>query len=234
MLHLYTGTSVGQANAILCTESVSCKQLTLCALISGIVGYTLFRETNNTKIKRALTIWHTAYSSLSQVKTLSDMQLFLQKHSFLEHDVAISHGELEARYMSSCKPWNWTDDMRDAYTKIKILDLLFEHKEIICAQQSLHEDEICKIARLTYGNKTCYALCECLEKLHQSINMIKNICIQDGYSFLSEVFVRLQKAHKTLAASEHYAYEKRCLSDACHKIMMARIEGTSQRLFRKC
>lgn len=181
-----------------------------------VAAYFCFRESNSKKVTRALDVWNKVESSLRRVQTLQDVQKFLQKFNNLEQDVFNSYEELSARYMNLA-PWNWTLEMKVAYKRMKFLFILFKHKEVICCQKDMTEEELCKLSRVKYGAQTPYALCRYSNLLDDGIKEIFVLSKEFSCSFGKFVKEKLQIAFNVLIHSDHYMYEQRCLSDANQK-----------------
>lgn len=98
--------------------------------------YWIQREPNSAKVRRAQLLIHNYKQQCKpiflEINSEQDLKDFVARMNDnknvcigLRKIVQASYKELQDRYVSKFKPWNWTDDMRQAYKEIQEVDEAF-------------------------------------------------------------------------------------------------------------
>lgn len=175
--------------------------------------YFVNRESNDSKVRRALGIWNQVSKDLNSISTLANLRNFLYKFDHLNELVMESYGELTGRYTSWVTPWNWTNDMKDAHEKMTFLYALFKYKEVLNMLE-YGESDLIKVAAATYSLQTAYPVCEYVTKLQADIAALKSISRHSASKCLNIMLQELHMILKVFASSETYVQEHRMLQTA--------------------
>lgn len=174
--------------------------------------YILNRESNSSKVKRALSIWSQMNTELKQISSVQELQDFIYTFKDLESDVYNSYNSLSDRYGSWVKPWNWTADMQIAYTKMQLVSRIFRYKDILLMNHESNESELITIATGSCSMNTAYPICAYVEKLNLDIKNLKSFV--DSYKAAAVVLEKISHALQVLVSSQTYVAERRALEDA--------------------
>lgn len=176
--------------------------------------YLVNREPNVQQVKRALSLWAQMNVQLTRIVTLHDVQLFINNFQHLEQYVVKSYTELNNRYGSWVKPWNWTSDMKKAFEKMQLASILFKYQQILTINSGYNEAELLKIATGEYSVMTAYPVCAYVQNLQADMEIVQKFVTMPSYKFASIVQRELNKVLRIIAASDTYITEKRLLQDA--------------------
>lgn len=181
--------------------------------------YIAHRESNMSKVKRAMSLWMHMNAKLNDIATLQDVQNFVYNFKHLEQSVLDSYTSLNNRYGSWVKPWNWTSEMQKAHTKMKLASMIFSYQDIIIMQHEYNEVDLLKIATADFSTVTAYPVCAYVDKLQSDIEIMKGFA--SAYNAASVMLRELNKALRIIAGSKDYVEERRALQDAIARERLA-------------
>jgi len=165
------------------------------------------REPNSVKINRVNKLW-TQVSSNLKVSNVQELQMFLLPCKNLVNPILDSSKEMNARYASWVKPWNWTAEMKIACEKINHLATVFRYYNVICAWNSFGDDkELVKLVKKIQRGESRYPLCVMVNQLKIDIQLLHSSKYHCGFELV--VLDILEETLDTVLSSEDYTEELR-------------------------
>lgn len=160
--------------------------------VLGTTAYWAFRESNEAKIQRVHRLYYfytgNLHEQLASITTLQDMIYFLSHSIKFKKEVLVFsdfvhqlYREMSARYTSWLKPWNWSQEMKREYERIKELHNVLQLIDImICYQpfildwrNSFDEAAVIKQAQILCRGTTVYPLCTCVDMIKKDLAFLK-------------------------------------------------------------
>lgn len=178
-------TEVSVSDALI--KSVAAVALTYTAYKTG--SYLYNRESNGIKVSRLNKLWNSLTYDM-HFSNLQDVQKFLRQTAPFVRPVLDSYAEMEARYNSWAKPWNWTSEMRVAYQKAKLLSVLFRYYDIIAdwSQLSSSEQALVKCMKKRNKGSSRFPLLDTVAQLRFDLETLESSLYKCGFeSILSAV-----------------------------------------------
>jgi hypothetical protein len=171
------------------------KTLALVAGASVVAGtgiYWAVRESNAVKMERAEK-WLKYYASglhyeLVQIISFEDMQKFAKKPIRFKKEIQIfcdevdrSYAEMDARYGSWIKPWNWTAEMKytharitELYQTMHLIKMIFKYQPLMISwNDDLDEATIVKNVQTVCQGTSSYPLCACAQMMKDDLAFLR-------------------------------------------------------------
>lgn len=196
------------------------------AVTTALVIYIAMRESNDVKVERFYKLQQAYQSTIERhmlsINTQADLISFAKQSWKVKEELHLIHSlveksyeELNARYNTWFKPWNWSDTMKISwnqsaclYNKVCFLLDIFKWSRFLEKDVNLLTDqELVKIARTVSASNSVYPIVTCVEMLEQAVARCKWQYSNIGCSFL---FIdTLQQIAAALYATEQYANDKK-------------------------
>lgn len=195
-------------------------------VIAGTGVYLAMRESNIMKIERAEN-WLKYYAGglhydLAQIVTLKDMQKFVQKPTRFKKEIQVfcdevarSYVEINARYGSWIKPWNWNAVMKHTYVRIKelyqttkLINMMFKYQPMIISwSDDLDELVIVKSAQMICQGESSYPLIYCAQMMKEDLKFLHKT--QFKISCDIALIDMLETLKEFIVSTQTYVEEKR-------------------------
>lgn len=187
-------------------KSIAAVALTYTAYKTG--SYLYSREPNGVKVDRLNKLWSSLTYDM-HFSSLQDVQKFLKQTAPFVRPVLDSYAEMEARYNSWAKPWNWTSEMRVAYQKAKLLSVLFRYHDIIVDWGQLSSDEQALVKSMKKRNKgnSRFPLLDTVAQLRFDLDTLESSLYTCGFE--SILFVVLDTCLDFVLSCDEYTEELR-------------------------
>lgn len=119
---------------------------------------------------------------------------------------------VENRYGSWIKPWDWSQDMQQAYDKIRLITVLYGYIPLLQKAEALTGENVLQFARETFCYMNQYPCLLCFNNLDQDIQFVHaNLKTIDTrlVPLLKEILPILEKSRKLLRIEKEYLDEAR-------------------------
>lgn len=186
-------------------KSIAAVTMALVAYKTG--SYLHSRESNLSKMDRLQNLWQKLSPSM-KFNTVYDMQQFLVQFHALRALVLSSYKEMNARYNSWIKPWNWSAAMQTSFQKAELLAILFDFRDIICAWNSLQsEQEVVQLVKKKLQGSYAYPLIKTASDLEHDIAVLKSLQLSVGFEVVLKDL--LEEVLEVILSSDDYLQERR-------------------------
>lgn len=216
--------------------------LALVAGATAVVGTTVYwsmRESNDEKIERVHD-WMTYYSGnlhhdLAKITNMNDMQEFANQSLKFKKEIAVfckgvhqSYAEMNARYNSWVKPWNWSSKMKTAYRHIKelhtvvcMIEIMFQFQPFMTLlDQEFDEAMMVKKAHSVCHGASSYPMIYCVHAIHNSLYFLQKNYLKVSCDIVLIEF--LEKILDLIVNSTQYIEERRIQEEMAIKEREAR------------
>ncbi|MBM18299.1 MAG: hypothetical protein CL947_04500 [Epsilonproteobacteria bacterium] len=181
--------------------------------LSLFASYLCCRESNAIKIDRVNNLWSKFNMMLEQngskkdeLQKVYDISTELQK---FEDEIQTAYSALYHRW-TFLKPWNWTNEMRDAYYKSCLLHCLSHYHTIMLLEQAnqLDEHHLLLLARHLYGLNSSLPLVVYFDMLKRDVSNISQSLKAFSTPWAKAVESTMLKALRILSVSEQCLQER--------------------------
>lgn len=194
------------------------------AIVVGTAVYVARRETNESKINRVHKLIDLygvkiqgVLSKLMDNQDISNCIPLLsrsKKEIISMYDATAQlYQEMNNRYNSWVTPWNWTDDMKQAFEAIKklyqealILKMIIDHSPLL--QVDLADEEaLVKAARVFCAGASCYPVVTTVARLQDDMQVIRSLkfYIPCEYMYIED----LDNVVTALKSTDAYVQDRR-------------------------
>lgn len=175
------------------------------ATIAGTILYWVQREPNSVKINRVNDLWSATQNNLYNIQNDQELENFYTMHKHLDKDIRKLYNEITDRYKNKVTPWNWSNEMKNAYEKISFLHGIFNANHIISMTENPDKNQVIKHMNIHYKDSP-YPLLAAVSNLKSTVSRLKESTYQVS---ANQLLINLitPALDKILSSSE---YKKEC------------------------
>jgi hypothetical protein len=168
------------------------------ATVAVIAMYWAIREPNNVKIARVQGLMQayktTMHEPLSKINSVGDIQAYVgnllefkKKNQQFFDLVEFSYQEMQARYDSWLKPWNWSQAMKMAceqiqelYQTVRLVKIMGVYSSCIpMLTESTDDETVEKMIHMLCLGKSLYPAIYCVSLIKSDLNFLQNHIFQN-------------------------------------------------------